>query len=982
MAASLVDRTARVTALDTQPRYSMLNERLALGTTRSRSKVIVSAAANLFHGLAPTPGLPKRLDCCVVEFAWQAPQRLTKSGVRVRTPRYSPMRTVFFLLAAPMAAVFALPSPSLSRKLSGPLPGWTARWIWVAGAEERPRNYYALFRKTFNLPALPRAASVRVTADSRYQLFVNGTRVGRGPARCDRRWQSYDEYDLTPHLKLGGNVVAALVHHYGEFTFQYMLGRGGFLLDGEVVLPGEERVPLHTDASWRARPATAWQRPPGGGPRINIMLGYHEVYDARQEEVGWQSARFDDSGWPRAAEIGPPGMEPWPRLVPREIPPMAERPMAAVRVLEIAEVEPAAAPRVNLPSPADGKAGSAASLTQPESQPQDLPSQIMAKEARRPLVQGKVSRPEAILRRGAGATVHTAPGADVSFLIDFGREVTGYPHFRVRGARGGEIIDMGYGEALDAPGGGFLPPASGQIGRLDPDHGGMHYADRFICRPGSQEFQTFDKRAFRYMQVDVRHAPEGIRLDDVGLLFSTYPVEYRGEFRCSDERLNQIWEMGRWTVQLNMEDGYTDCPHRERGQWWGDVRVEALINYYAFGDPLLMRKALRQKAQSQSEEGITWGVYPTSWEGGRLSDFTLIWIYSLWEYYWFTGDLSLARELYPNVRRALDVFFEPRRSAAGLLADLPYWVLIDWAGVDKRGEGAALNAFYIHALEAARDLGRLVGDSAAADRYAALAEQVRTAFNRRFWDEAQGCYRDCFADGKLSDTVSEQTNSLAVLWDIADEGRRRRVLDRIRPDYAAAPTVRAGSPYFSFYVLAALYRADRHEQALAYIRERWGRMLDWGATTCWEVWEPTNSLCHGWSAGPTHDLPAEFLGVKPLAAGWREFLVRPRMADLRWARGAVPTPWGEIHTRWQRAPHRIEMAVTVPPGTTAMVVVPTTGLRTPEVRVNGEVRRPRGVDLLPALPGLTLREGERLFRVTRPGSYRFVAKGSFSSIRD
>ena len=191
-------------------------------------------------------------------------------------------------------------------------------------------------------------------------------------------------------------------------------------------------------------------------------------------------------------------------------------------------------------------------------------------------------------------------------------------------------------------------PRSDRLGRLNPDRDDVHYADRYVCRRGEQSFQTFDKRGVPLPAAGRPQRARRARVDGVGLLFSTYPVENRGSFRCSDERLNRIWEIGRWTCRLNMEDGYTDCPWRERGQWWGDARVEALINYYAFGDTALIRRALRQKGQSLNEEGITWGVYPTDWDGGRLPSFTLIWVSTLWETYQHTGDRTIVAGLYPK----------------------------------------------------------------------------------------------------------------------------------------------------------------------------------------------------------------------------------------------------------------------------------------------------------------------------------------------
>lgn len=976
---------------------------------------------------------------------------------------------------------------------------WTGVWIWPSG-EKAPRNSYTYFRKRLELDEGPRGVRVHLTADSRYQLWVNGSFVGRGPVRSDRRHLYYDTWDLAPYVRRGKNVVAVLVHHYGESTFQYMQGRGGLLAD--IVGPAGV-VLARTDATWKAQRSEAWTSLHPEGPsrqaRMSIQLGFNEVFDARREPQGWRGDGFDDRSWPPAEEIGPAGMEPWPGLVARDIPPMREELRSAEDVLEVVEVEDAAgAQHVDLLPRMDPKEWAVAYLTTtliapdrrevelkfgsddalkvwlngapvvsrlidraaapdqetarvtlnpgpnvllakvvqghskwefyfratgrteglqqvtpgkpkvpgwllagPFTFPRDdslrrgfdtaFPpereggrtldpsqvfrnelgreirwtavepgrarfehvSQVMVAAARRPLQQCEVREGEQILRP-EGSLVRTVGTRGVSFLIDFGKEVTGYPQFQVRGARGGETIDLGYGEVLHAPDGSFLPQSADQFGRLNPDRDGVHYADRYLCRAGDQSFRTFDKRAFRYLQLDIRNAPEGIEVADLKLLFSTYPVDYRGSFQCSDARLNRIWEIGRWTCQLNMEDAYTDCPWRERAQWWGDARVEALINYYCFGDTQLIRKALRQKGQSLNEEGMTWGVYPTDWDGGRLPSFTLIWISTLWETYLYTGDREIVAELFPKVRATLDRFFAPRVSSRGLLKDIPYWVFIDWAPVETEGEGGALNAYYYDALRRTAEMGRLLGDAAAATEYDRQAEAVRKAMETHLWDEKAGAYRDALRkDGSLSPKFSQQTNSLCVLFDLAPPERHARILEFIySPEVKqrlGENLVEAGSPYFSYYQLAALFHAGRHEQAMAYIREKWGRMLDWGATTWWEMWSPGASFCHGWSGGPTYNLGAEVLGVQPLKPGFAEVAIRPNWFDLRHAAGVVPTVKGDVRVAWQRDPGGAATALRVetPKGVPAEITLPGRGT----ILFNRKERLPKEVTALDAPVG-------------------------------
>jgi hypothetical protein len=148
--------------------------------------------------------------------------------------------------------------------------------------------------------------------------------------------------------------------------------------------------------------------------------------------------------------------------------------------------------------------------------------------------------------------------------------------------------------------------------------------------------------------------------------------------------------------------------------------------------------------------------------------------------------------------------------------------------------------------------------------------------------------------------------------------------------------------FFTHFVYRALCRAGRFDLVLGLIRERYGRMLARGATTLWESYDPTASLCHGFSATPVYQLSTEVLGVFPLENGFRRFRIAPQLADLDHARGVFPTVRGDVSVEWSRDGDTLHLAVSVPPGTEAELVAPT-----------GYVADVRGLD--PGTHRLTLR---------------------------
>jgi hypothetical protein len=363
-----------------------------------------------------------------------------------------------------------------------------------------------------------------------------------------------------------------------------------------------------------------------------------------------------------------------------------------------------------------------------------------------------------------------------------------------------------------------------------------------------------------------------------------------------------------------MADSYMDCPWRERGQWWGDARVEALVNFYTFGDPWLLRSGLRQLTLD-ADDGLIPGVSPSDFESRYLPDYALIWVLTLRDYLRYTGDQSLVRELWPALKANL-AWFDRFRDADGLLRDVPGWIFIDWADVDKSGSSAALNAFYYGALRAAAEMQALIGEPG---DYGARASALQSAFPARFWDESRSLFRDADHPGQATFRFSEQTNALAVAMGLTDGERAERVMTALAD---STDVTRAGTPYFEHYVLQALRAVGRHTDALGAIRQKWGAMLDGGATTWWETWRPDGSLCHAWSAAPTYDLPASVLGIRPARDGWQLARIEPHLGDLSWAEATVPTPRGALRVRCRQSGTGLELRVQLPPGVSADVILP------------------------------------------------------------
>lgn len=801
---------------------------------------------------------------------------------------------------------------------------WHACWIWEDEAAN-PVDAYCLFRKTFPVPGGgASSATLRISADTRYKLFLNGRFVGHGPARSSSRHQTVDVRDVAEYLKPGENVLGVVVAHFGVGTCFSLRGRAGLLAE-LTVGEGADSFAVGTDATWRVHHAPHLP----GADRMSVQLPFPEVYDTEREPRGWMEPGFDDSGWPCARVVAAPGEEPWPGLAERDIPFQAYRTVLPERLQAVYLArKPEGAAR-------DG----------------ETPAEQMQRAA------SLVPPPSCAVRdMGEGrAFVSSVTGTHGTTLVfDFGREVSGFARLRCDGAA---RLDIGYSERLEAD------------GLVDPNHFGgcdVHYADRVLAGRSGAEWESFSPRAFRYMRVDVYDAPEPVELA-ASLQHFTYPVRYTGEFACSDPLLNRIWEVGRYTAELCMDDAFMDCPWRERGQWLADTRVEALVAAYAFGDTLLARRAWRQYGESQGTTDAYSGpgdapahhaqpwvkcVYPAAPPfDSVLPTFNCIWLCGLWEYFLLTGDARLLHDLWPRIRELL-ALLRQHESPNGLLHNLPGWVFVDWAKLEVRGEASHVNAFYYAGLLAAAKIARVLGMPDVGGDLEMHATDVRDAVNDLLWVPEVGLYADCLVDGTRLNAYSEQAQTLCCLTGIAEAEQARQCLAFLdgRVD---VPMVKIATPYFAFYLLRLLYGSGRHTEALAYTRREWGRMLERGATTFWEQFEPHWSLCHAWSAAPTYDLPAEIAGIRPVQPGFSEFTIAPAPCDLTWIRARVPTPRGLVEMAYHfrtdapfvdsmagalplgESEPAITLTFTAPAGTRAHVALPVAEVACPTIRING-----------------------------------------------
>ena len=758
-------------------------------------------------------------------------------------------------------------------------------------------NIYRQFRKSFVLADVDQANhKVKIICSGQYLLYINDTYIGRGPGRYDRRWPSYDTIDVSTYVNSGLNTVAILCLYQGYGTGQSMVSPPGLSFELTRSDGGNpHQQVICSDETWKSSQALAFN---DDAPRINGRQGNIEIFDARKDKSRWMSPEYDDRDWlPVKILKHELRVSHFWNLSPRDIPLLHEAKTPALQVV------------------ANGW-GKAALLP-----PADKPHQLWT-DIKRFLDQASLCIQHCIAPEDAETEIpeHSA----ILKLYECSKLYAGYLHLDITG-HSGQIVDCIYME--------MLPPSKdGKLvldGLITSENRPM---DRFILREGRNRLEVaFGWKAFRYVLLIVHPSPGKPVIHEVSILTREYPFKQTGNFSSSDPELNAIFEICKHTARICAQDAFVDSPSREQQQWIGDGRWTALVYFHLTGDSRLYRRMLVQIGQSQDYTGMIKPRHPDDHNNiPPIPAFALSWIAAFYEYYLHTGDLQTPGEWWSNIEHCLS-WFAKHENSDGLLSDVPGWFFIDWGkppetmDIKRGGLIAALNLQYIEALLYAAELSSALDKPDRAQALRKKASLLQDRCRKIFWNTDLGAYTDCVVEAVQSQVVSEQTNSLALLYlhgngplaTINRNGENSEYPERIplimenvfQRAWQPQQSCKIGSPvpcspFYMIRLLQALSRHNQHQLALQLLKARYKIFLEAGSTTTWEKWSlyrfdeknnlHTDSACHGWGSTPILFFITELLGLKPLRPGYLEYQFQPQCCNIDFLRGELSTPSADL----------------------------------------------------------------------------------------
>lgn len=513
---------------------------------------------------------------------------------------------------------------------------------------------------------------------------------------------------------------------------------------------------------------------------------------------------------------------------------------------------------------------------------------------------------QADLTRSPSCQMRTGATDTASIILDYGIEIHGGIQLVLgsSSSRKPPLVRIRFGESVGECNSETVN-SSGQIG-CSTNHHAMRDIVMEIPKEGVIELGN---TGFRFVRIDLLQENTSLNLREARAVLRYRDLPYLGSFKSNDDRLNQIWMTGAYTVHLNMQEYLWDGIKRDRLIWLGDMHPEMAAILAVFGDNEVVPKTLDLASEQ----------FPLPNWMNNMSAYSLWYLIIQKDWYLHSGNIDFLKKHKDYILGLIDLI-DSKIDENGN-ENLAKARFLDWPSTpNQQGVESGYRALIVWALKDAVELCGILKEP----EYAQKAQYCVEKMNRNI----------------KSPNNLKQAASLMAIADILDA---KQACDEV----VSVDGAKGFSTFYGYYMLQAQALAGEYEIAMDIIRQFWGGMLDMGATTFWEdfnldwldnaarIDEITpegkkdihgdygaycylgyrHSFCHGWSAGPTAWLSEHVLGIKVLEPGCRVIKIEPNLGDLEWVEGTFPTPYGVVEIKHTKKPDgRISSKIKVPKG--------------------------------------------------------------------
>jgi alpha-L-rhamnosidase len=870
-----------------------------------------------------------------------------------------------------------------------------ATWIWFPEGNPADSAPVATryFRHVFELPADQpvSAATIEITADDQFHLFVNGQAAGSGEG-----WGSPRKIAIGAFLKPGKNVLAVVARNVGNNP-----NPAGLVAKLKVEFAQGTPLTLNTDESWKS---------------------------ATNSQAGWQALAFDDTTWVNAKPLGEYGTQSWgiigsnDRRLPARylrheftVEKKIQRATAYVCGLGLFELylngkkmgddvlSPALSeydkrafyvsydataqlkrgenamgvilgngryfapsspsgmrtfgyPKLMLQLNIEYTDGTTAQVVSDEdwklttdgpiranneyngeeydarlempgwSQPKFddskwLPAELVPPGA--PVLSAQIGEPMRVIETiHPIAITNPKPG---TYIYDLGQNMAGWCRLKVSGPAG-TVVKLRHGESLKPD--GTLYTANLRTAKAE---------DIYTLKGNGAEIYEprFTHHGFRY--VEVTGFPGKPELDAIEGKVVHDALPKTGEFATSNPLLNQIYHNIYWTTRDNYRSMPTDLPRDERQGWMGDRQELSKGETYLFNVAPIYAQWLADIQDAQRADGSVSDVNPIYWalfQDGTVWASTYIIVPNmLYDQY---GDVGILQKHYDSMKKWTDhmtTFLEndlmprntygdwcfPPRTAAEM-------TVINSTDPKLTTDGNMMStAVFYHDLQLMARSARLLGKTEDAEQFETLAEKIKVAFNKRYYNSELGYY----------DNGTQTSCILPLAFGMVPDEFKAKVFAHLVEKITVESDNHLGTGLIGGHYLMRVL-SDNGRSDLAYTiatqttYPSWGYMISKGATTIWELWNGDtaesgmNSRNIVMLIGDLNIWLHEYLGgIRPAAPGFKKIIIKPEVVSgLDWVKDSYDSIRGKIISDWKWDGNKFALAVTIPANTTATVFVP------------------------------------------------------------
>ena len=516
-------------------------------------------------------------------------------------------------------------------------------------------------------------------------------------------------------------------------------------------------------------------------------------------------------------------------------------------------------------------------------------------------VEGDVSESWRMLMPGTGqAIISSAECCTMKgnsyVILDFGKEINGGIRIVTGAFDGGKTakVRIRFGESVSET----CSEVDGEGGATN-DHAIRDFVTELPWL-GAREFGT---TGFRFVRIDLMEKDIALKIREISGFTTGSDDPMTGSFKCSDQRITDIWNTAARTVQLNMQEYIWDGIKRDRLVWIGDMYPEVMSICALFGNTDIVTRSLDFARDSCPLPG---------WMNG-MSSYSIWWLMIQHEWYRHYGDMEYlkAQRTYLKglLRQMMACVDENGRE------HLPEGRFLDWpSNINEAAEDCGLHALMIIALQNGAELCDALGESALAAECLGTRERLVKASPAIV--EKYAGIRQAYDRPGMKQAAALM--SLAGMTDVF------RAADNLMYNGG-----HGFSTFYGGFMLEALASAGRYKEALDIISQYWGGMLDLGATSFWEDFDLDwmknggridempqpgkvdvhktyggycykgyrHSFCHGWASGPVSWIDKYILGIQPESVGQGTIYLEPHLCGLEWAEGTYPADQGLIKLR-------------------------------------------------------------------------------------